>query len=106
MKIEIIRQQFKKYRTKIIELEQEIEEINNQLEENEDNANRQISQAHYNAHMATQRANHAEEQKRSAEYDARRKADEISSATRDIERARSYGNSYDVERAVRKLRNI
>jgi chromosome segregation ATPase len=106
MKIESIRQQFKNYRAKIIELEEEINRLQNQLDEEEYNANRQIEKAHYDAHMATRRANEAEEQRRNAEYAERHRQDDISSVTRELERARSYGDSYGVERAVRKLRNI
>ena len=103
MKQDIIRSQFRFYRQRITELEEQLNE-----------ANQNAESAYYREEESISRAKRAEraaeqqryEQERQVESDRWYREEELRKITRDIERAHSYGDAYGEERAIQKLKRL
>lgn len=108
MKIKLRR--FRKYLAEIQRLKIENSKLQNSL----DNCREEIAES-YN--RAEERANRAErraradeneriERERQAESDRWYREDQLRSATRDLERAVSYGDGYAIKRATEKIKRL
>jgi len=100
---EKIRQIFKGYRQQIANLKEQIVG----LEEERDNQYYFHEEAISRVEKRTQVCrNEIAERERQEQLDRWDREDKLRSATKDLERARSYGDDWGVERALQKLKGI
>ncbi|GEM_PF-5325295 len=98
-----VRARFRFYRQRIAELERQLDELEGQLdfayfhaEESRARAERRLQS--YERELA--------ERERQAEADRWYREEEMRKATRDLERAHSYGDDWAVARALERLKRI
>jgi len=92
----VIRARFKQYRQTIASLEKQLEDAYYYREEAEGRASRRL--------RAIESERLLQEQQDRA--DRWYREDQLRRATSDLERARSYGNDYEADRAVKKIRSL
>ena len=100
MNREKVRAIFRAYRRRIAELESEMA---NQLDVA---SYRQTEQSAQLERRVRACRNELDERERQEQADRWYREDELRSATKDLEKARSYGDSWGEDRALRKLRSI
>jgi hypothetical protein len=100
MDIQKIRERFKHYRQRIAELNEELESSYFYHEE-------AISRANQRANQRVEACRReSAERERQAEADRWYREGEIEKATKELEQARVYGDSWGAERALKKLKRL
>ena len=98
-----IRNQFKKYRTEIAGLKNTIDELNQSLEDVSYRHEEALGQASRRAEACRRESTERERQEESDRY---YREDQLRTATKELERAQSYGDEYGISRAMDKLKRI
>ena len=91
-----IQARFKYYRQQIAELQQALEEASYYHEESISRQERRIKAYH----------NEEIERERQSESDKWYRDEQLRKATSDLERARSFDNEYEVDRAIKRLKQL
>lgn len=103
MNKQTIRARFNHYRQQIAELKIRISELTSELEQSYYRREESISRIERRARAAE---NERIERERQAESDRWYRDDQLRNATRDLERAVSYGDDYGIKRATEKIKRL
>lgn len=98
-----IRNQFKKYRAEIAGLKNTIDELEQSLEDASYRHEETLGQASRRAEACRRES---AERERQDESDRWYREDQLRTATKELERAQSYGDEYGIGRAMDKLKRI
>lgn len=99
----IVRARFKDYRRQIAYLKQRVADAEQSLEDANYYQEEALSRANRRADACRRECAERERQEQSDRW---YREDELRRATKDLERARSYGDSWGEDRALKKLKSI
>ena len=83
---------------------EEVARLQAEIEDLQEEGYRLSEAAEMEGHRARRAAQQAEDDARRAAYEAEDRRDQVSRATKDLERAQQYGNEYETRRAIERLR--